>query len=87
MKNYPESITIKLTPKQLQALEPLKKRFKKLAGDRPVGAIFANIFLFDNMSNAPIGTARVDIATREQVFAMNRFLNIPIKAGKRVCAK
>ena len=55
MKNYPKSITVKLTPKQLQALEPLKKRFKKLTGDWPVGAIFANVFLFDNVSDAPNG--------------------------------
>lgn len=87
MKSYPQSITIKLTPKQLQALEPLRKRFKKLTGDYSVAAIYANVFLFDNASNTPIGTAEVEIATREQVFAIHRFLNIPIKAGKGVCAK
>ena len=87
MKNYPKSVTIRLTKSQLKQLEPLKRRFEKLTGDWPVGAIFANVFLFDNTSNAAIGTARVEIATRKAVFAMNRYLDSPITAGKRVCVK
>ena len=87
MKNYPKSVAIRLAPEQLKALKPLKERFSKIADDFPVGAIFANVFLFENVSSAPIGTAVVEIATREQVFAMKRFLNTPIKAGKGVCAK